>query len=315
MKTRILSMITILALLLSACGALAETVPAASIVNLKTEGRVNPVGVDTDAPAFSWQLQSSAIGAAQAAYAITVWDELGNAVWESGAVESAQSNGVLYDGAALEPSSTYTWRVTVTDQAGARLESETATFVTSLLSDSFDAWDGAMWIGASELPLDAASKSVFHISADVTFSEGSDTASFILGADDYRLRHRAFNPKLLEGENYVRVELDLSGLTAAGGAKINVYRVGYDPDDDGSAPFATVGENEELEQKQMLRGPNRRRFFLSKPRKSEVWDKPGESFLSNAAGSEFWDKTEAPGADPGVNLSSKSRHKLKHQKP
>ena len=247
MKTRILSMITILALLLSACGALAETVPAASIVNLKTEGRVNPVGVDTDRPAFSWQLQSSVIGAAQAAYAITVWDRQGNAVWETGEVESAQSNGVLYDGAALEPSSTYTWRVTVTDQAGARLESETATFVTSLLSDSFDAWDGAMWIGASELPLDAASKSVFHISADVTFSEGSDTASFILGADDYRLRHRAFNPKLLEGENYVRVELDLSGLTTAGGAKINVYRVGYDPDDDGSAPFATVGENEELD--------------------------------------------------------------------
>ena len=245
MRIRILSLLLALALLLG-CASLAEEASGASVVNLKTLGRVNPVGIDVE-PAFSWQLKSDAVGAAQTAYQIVVKDEAGNAVWDSGAVESAESVGVPYGGEALAPSTVYTWQVTVTDQSGAALESEPATFTTALLSDSFEAWDGAQWIGAPNLPLDAASKSVFHISADVTLAEGTDRASFILGANDYRLTHAAFNPKLLEGENYVRVELDLSGLTAGGGAKLNVYRVGYDPEDDGSAPFATAGENEELD--------------------------------------------------------------------
>ena len=61
----------------------------------------------------------------------------------------------------------------------------------------------------------------------MTLAEGSDTASFILGANDYRLRHSVFNPRLLEGENYVRVELDLSGLTAEGG-EFSYARGSYD---------------------------------------------------------------------------------------
>ena len=242
---RMLSILLALALLLTGF-ALAEGVPAA-VVNLRVLGRENPVGIDAAQPTFSWQLESSAVGAAQAAWQIVVRDGDENIVWDSGLVESAESVGIPYGGEALKPSTAYTWQVTVTDQSGARLESEPASFTTALMSDSFEAWDGAQWIGSPTLPLDATSKSVFHISADVTLAEGSDKASFILGADDYRLTHAAFNPKLMEGENYVRVELDLSGLTAEGGAKVNIYRVGYDPDDDGSTPFATVSENEALD--------------------------------------------------------------------
>jgi len=227
--------------------ALAEALPQIAVVRLKTQGRVEPFGVDAARPAFSWQLSSDAIGAAQTAYRVIVNGPAGETAWDSGVVESSRCVGVVYDGAALEPSTTYTWRVTVTDQDGAVTTSEPATFTTSMMSDSFDAWDGAQWIGAPALPLDATSKSVFHISADVTLAEGSERASFILGANDYRLMNAAFNPKRLAGENYVRVELDLSGLTARGGAKVNVYRVGYDPGDDGSVPFASVGESEELD--------------------------------------------------------------------
>ena len=64
--------------------------------------------------------------------------------------------------------------------------------------------------------LDAASKAVFNISADVQLAEGSNAASFILGADDFRLKNEAFNVDLQNGENYVRVELDFSGATDAG---------------------------------------------------------------------------------------------------
>ena len=248
MKTK--RIIALLACLLLALGTLAPTLAEASdaaVVNPKTQGRVDPVGIDVEQPAFSWQLRASSVGASQTAYQITVWDEKDSVVWDSGKVESAQSNGISYDGEALAPSTAYRWQVTVTDQTGAALTSETACFTTALMDDSFDAWDGAQWIGSPVLPLDAVSKSVFHISADVTLAEGSDKASFILGANDYRLTHAAFNPKLLEGENYIRVELDLSGLTSAGGAKLNVYRVGYDPDDDGATPFATTEPNEELD--------------------------------------------------------------------
>lgn len=247
MKNRILSMIMILTLLLGFCGAFAEAAPAASIVDLRTEGRADPVGVDTAEPAFSWRMRSDAVGAAQTAYEITVWDADGNAVWESGAVESNRSNDILYEGAALAPSTTYQWQVVVTDQSGARLESEIAAFTTSLLSDSFDAWDGAEWIGSLELPLDAASKAVFHINADVTLAEGSKAYSFILGANDFRLMNAAYNPGLMAGENWVRVEIDFSGATPAGGARINAYRKGYVRDEDETVPFAAVEENEELD--------------------------------------------------------------------
>ena len=236
----------LLCALLGALSALAEAEPGFAVVDLKTQGRVNPFGIDATQPAFSWRMESANPGAAQSAYQITVWDENENPVWDSGRVESAESVGILYEGAALEPSTTYLWKVDVTDRNGATAESDAARFTTALLSDSFDAWDGARWIGAPTLPLDAASKSVFHINADVTLKEG-DAYSFILGADDFRLKNPAFNPKRLAGENYVRVEVDFSGLTADGGAKINVYRVGYDPDDDGSAPFATTEPNEALD--------------------------------------------------------------------
>ena len=55
------------------------------------------------------------------------------------------------------------------------------------MDTSSASWGGAKWIGAGEISLDAASKAVFNISADVQVAEGSNGASFILGADDFRL--------------------------------------------------------------------------------------------------------------------------------
>ena len=249
MKRRIFAALLCVALLLAnglTC-AWAEAGEPAAIVMLRTNGLENPIGIDDPQPAFSWRMQSSAIGAAQTAYQITVWDDQGNAVWDSGAVESGESNEILYEGEALTPSTGYTWKVVVTDQTGAALESETARFETALMSDSFEAWDGAQWIGLGALALDAASKAVFRISADVQLAEGSSAASFILGADDFRLENAAFNPGLQSGENYVRVELDFSEATATGGGRLNAYRCGYAAGDDPETPFYTNQENEELD--------------------------------------------------------------------
>jgi alpha-L-rhamnosidase len=223
---------------------LAET--GMAIVNPKTQGLENPLGIDAEAPAFSWQMQSDLIGAAQKSYQITVRDPQGEVVWDSGVVESAKSNEITYEGEELAPSTRYTWSVSVTDEAGNTAESEEAYFETALMSDSLDAWDGAQWIGADELQLDAASTCVFKISTGVQLAEGSDTASIIFGADDFRLENPAFNIARMEGENYVRLELDFSGVTAAGGAKINVYRVGYGEGDSADTPFLTIEDNETL---------------------------------------------------------------------
>ena len=74
MNRRLLTVILTLILFLSCTlPTLAEADGTTRIVNLKTEGRLNPVGIDTIQPAFSWQMQSDAIGAAQTAYRITVW--------------------------------------------------------------------------------------------------------------------------------------------------------------------------------------------------------------------------------------------------
>ena len=246
---RFLSLVLAVLLLLSiSCtAAFADESEQPIIQNLKTNGRVNPIGIDTPQPEFSWQMFSSAVGAGQKAYHIVVTDEQGNTVWDTGVVESPVSVGILYEGEALQPTTEYNWTLTVTDRDGRELTADPAFFETSLLDATFEAWDGAEWIGSPDLPLDAPSKAVFHISADVTLAEGSSTASFILGAGDFRLENRAFNPWLAEGENYVRVELDYTDATPEGGVKINVYRVGYLPEDDPTVPFAVVQGDADLD--------------------------------------------------------------------
>ena len=238
-KRRILAIFLSLALLIGSCALAENQGSSACVVNLKTQGRVNPVGIDAAQPAFSWQMASNAIGAAQTSYRITVSDEAGSVVWDSGVVESAKSNEILYEGEALQPAAAYTWNVTVTDQTGAELASETASFETALMDSTIEAWDSAQWIGANDLQLDAASKAVFRIAADVQLHEGSSTASFIFGANDFRMQNPVFNPWLYAGENWVRVEIDFAN------AKVNAYRKGFG-DEDSSVPFATIEENEDL---------------------------------------------------------------------
>ena len=54
-------------------------------------------------------------------------------------------------------------------------------------------WDGAEWIGADELTLDATSAALFDLRTDLTIPEGSTKASVIFGADDFRLNDEYLN--------------------------------------------------------------------------------------------------------------------------
>ena len=216
------------------------------IVNLKTEGMVNPLGMDEAEPSFSWQMHSDAIGAAQKSYQIVVTDDMDAVVWDSGVVESSASNEIKYGGETLKPVTAYSWKVTVTDHEGNTLESEPATFETAFMDTTKESWDGAQMIGAPDLQLDAASQCAFNISASVQIPEGSSSASFILGADDFRLKNAVFNTESMAGENYVRIELDISDVEGTG-AKINAYRMGYTAEDQADTPVHVIRTNEVVE--------------------------------------------------------------------
>lgn len=170
----------------------------AKIVNLKTEGMVEPLGLDEEKPSFSWQMQSDAIGAAQKSYQIVVTDETETVVWDSGVVESNISHDIPYEGEDLQPTTEYSWKVTVTDEQGNTLKSEPASFETAFMDTTRESWDGAQMIGATDLSLDAASQCIFNISAWVQIPEGSSSASFILGADDFRLENAVFNTESIQ---------------------------------------------------------------------------------------------------------------------
>ena len=210
-----------------------------SIGRLKVQGATEPLAVEDLFPLFSWQMQSDVIGQKQQAYRIIVTRESDErVVWDSKKVMSDISNNIRYMGVALQPEMSYRWQLTVWDAAG-KDYSATARFETGLMNPKIAAWEGAQWIGSKQLNLDAASHSYFELSTTFRLLKG-DKASLVLGANDFRLSDVFQNVANLSGENYVRVELDLSGVGTERGAVLNVYRVGYAKGDRADRPFITI---------------------------------------------------------------------------
>ena len=99
-----------------------ETPPSAT--DLRVEGRLSPVTVDTVLPRFSWIPVDPDRGAAQSAYQIlvasdptTLAQDVGD-LWDSGWVPSAQTLYIPYDGVALTGSSHCYWKVRIWDETG-----------------------------------------------------------------------------------------------------------------------------------------------------------------------------------------------------
>ncbi len=92
-----------------------------SIQTIKTEYRVNPIGLDEACPRFSWVLVSDQNNTVQASYRLTVTGNDGT-IWDTGTVESGQTILVPYAGAKLSPKMRYHVAVHACDNHG-----ETAT--------------------------------------------------------------------------------------------------------------------------------------------------------------------------------------------
>jgi alpha-L-rhamnosidase len=123
---------------------------AISIAGLRTEYKVNPLGIDARKPRLSWQIQSSARGIMQSAYQLRVARserELragSNLAWDSGRVNSDQSINLAYDGPPLQSGQRYYWQARVWDANGKASDWSDAAFWEMGLLNASD-WK-ANWI-------------------------------------------------------------------------------------------------------------------------------------------------------------------------
>ncbi len=133
--------------------------PAASLrpVDLRTEYRTNPLGIDETAPRLSWLLASAnpaARNLRQTGYRIVVASSASLAragkgdLWDSGKVASGQSIHIVYEGKPLASGQPVWWRVMVWDENGQPSQwSDTARWSMGLLKP--EDWKGK-WIGRDE---------------------------------------------------------------------------------------------------------------------------------------------------------------------
>ena len=119
---------------------------AVQVTGLLTEQMVNPMGLDTAEPRFSWRLESSAKNVKQTAYQILVASsmELLNKndgdLWNSGKVDSDAALWIAYDGKPLKSNQRAYWKVSSYTSKGTTAWSEPASFSVGL-------WKEAQWRG------------------------------------------------------------------------------------------------------------------------------------------------------------------------
>lgn len=153
-KNRMMSRFFLVVLVITMMGC--ERYSNVSLVDLKSEYRTNPLGIDNTKPRLSWKLveNNPSRGQKQTAFQILVSSSLENLnknigdFWDSGKVESGQSVNNTYHGNALESSKKYYWKVRVWDKAGVASNwSDQGLFSMGLLNK--DDWKGS-WIYKSD---------------------------------------------------------------------------------------------------------------------------------------------------------------------
>ncbi len=215
---------------------MSEAKEKARLADLKVNFVERPLAMDEEAPSFSWRMDCSRQGARQTAYRICVKNGE-ETVWDSGLTESAESVGIRFGSTEkkLVPKTEYRWFLSVWDELGEELSSESS-FTTGLMSRTLQDWHGAKWIGPDELNIAAETMPVFRICFRMKLKEGGKSAGVIFGAGDPRLLRATQNNYLIAGENYIAYRLNAETIPA----KIDVYRKGYAPGETGEAPVASL---------------------------------------------------------------------------
>ena len=214
---------------------------------LQVEYATTPLGIDVEKPRFSWQMEglTDERGLSQLAYRITVADEEGVQVWDSGKTTDDRSLNIEYAGLPLRAATRYRWTVQVWD-AKRRNVSASSWFETGLMSAdrAYQGWSGAKWIGGGDEDrmLYAHYLPVFKLSFALQLDKTSKStrAGFIYGANDERLMKPYKNLYHLENkkdESYIKIEMDIAPLSEGKEARLNIYRTGYHPEDKEDRPY------------------------------------------------------------------------------
>jgi alpha-L-rhamnosidase len=156
----------------------------ASPVQLRTEHRTNPLGMDAATPYFAWQSDATTPNWMQSAYQILVATSEKNLttgkadIWDSGRIATSDSINIPYSGPALKSQTRYFWLVRVWDNKGGNSTSTPAWFETGLLSLSD--WH-AKWIRRTDPTADrelAAVRWLWLPGADAQKVPAGTTAQF-----------------------------------------------------------------------------------------------------------------------------------------
>ena len=252
-KTLLCSAATLLLLLTAV-----PTASAHELTGMRVEYQENPIGIDSPRPRLSWELktQEGLRDVSQKAFQIEVVNErTGRRVWNSGKRQGDLSVGIAYGGEPLEPETRYSWKATVWTNKGGKAVG-TAAFETGL----HGAWDGAQWIGGGDdsRNLYAPYTNIFRLSFHIRLgqNDGPGKAAFVYGGNEERMldgRKNLYHLQAAKGKNYMAAELDVSQV-AAEGARLNLYRMGYHPDDRVDQPLHSFVVPKELINEQNSHG-------------------------------------------------------------
>jgi len=128
----------------------AQDLSQVKINNLRTEYKINPVGIDVLHPRLSWELISEQRDVSQSAFQIrsaateTILNSEQDLLWDSGKINSDQSIHVSYGGPALKSGHRVYWQVRIWDEKNLPSKwSEAAYFEMGLLNS--EDWK-ASWI-------------------------------------------------------------------------------------------------------------------------------------------------------------------------
>ncbi|MDP9078706.1 MAG: glycoside hydrolase family 78 protein [Bacteroidota bacterium] len=154
------------------------------VTGLTCEYKNDPVAIDTQNPALSWQIRGDQRNLKQIAYRVLVADDasllqknVGN-IWDSKKILSPRSLQIPFAGKQLESTKAYYWKVMVWDNLQhSSAWSEVAKWQMGLLSKS--EWKGAKWIAYEKLPDSLLLITGLEDTNDKRFNEGKDVLPII----------------------------------------------------------------------------------------------------------------------------------------
>lgn len=207
------------------------------IEKVYTEYQEAPLGIDEKTPRFSWKYMDAEPGQMQQSYSICVMEHItGKVVWDSGRRCGNAMSEIEYEGEKLRECTKYILTVEIWDNAGAHDRKESF-FETGLMNPDISAWEGAKWIAAPRFTVRNRTRGVFCIESTFEMTGGAKRAGIVFGAGDYRLMKKSLNEYGIEGINYIRYEID---CTKPEHSCLNIYRVGYAPEDSKERAFASI---------------------------------------------------------------------------